>query len=44
MVSLYKVVIKAIKVEVGIMSHLSLIINFSGENHWNKDKFLVLHN
>ena len=32
------------KVDVGIMGHLSLIINFSGENHWNKDTFLLLHN
>ena len=31
------------KVDVGIMSHLSSTINFSGENCLKKVKFLPLH-
>ena len=33
-----------IKVDVGIMGHLSSSVNFLGCDHWKKARFMVLHN
>ena len=33
-----------IKVDVGIMSHLSQFLNFSKENNWNEVKIMFQHN
>ena len=33
-----------IKVDVGIMGHLSSSVNFLGCDYWKKARFMVLHN
>ena len=32
------------KVDVGIISHLSLLLNFSKENSWNQAEVMLQHN
>ena len=35
---------KLLKVDVGIMGHLSSSVNILGYDYWKKARFMVLHN